>query len=68
MNQNQAGGRPLNDSDVDLLFDELRRLTRVDALLRVVAAHDRSDAIAPSDRQAARARIDFRCIRRHRKW
>jgi len=59
MNENTAGARPLNDMiDVDLPFKELERLARVDALLRVVAAHDRRDAIAPSGRQAARARVD----------
>ena len=51
MNQNSAGARPLNQMiDVDLPFEELERLARVDALLRVIAAHDRSDAIAPSGR------------------
>lgn len=54
MSQNRAGERPLNDViDGGLPFEELERLARVDALLRVVAAYDRRDAIALNGWQAA---------------
>jgi hypothetical protein len=67
MYQCRADERPLNDRiDVDLPTEELDRLARVDALLRVVAAHDRSDR---RDREAAaRRRVDLRRARRRAKW
>jgi hypothetical protein len=70
MNQNRAGERPLNDViDVELPFEELERLARVDALLRVVAAYDRGDAIAVSGRRtAARTRVAPGSVRRRAKW
>jgi len=42
MTESRATERPLGDViDVDLPAEELERLARVDALLRVAAAHDR---------------------------
>jgi hypothetical protein len=70
MYQCRADEQPLDDTiDADLPLEEVERLAHVDALLRVVAARDRSDAIAPSGRQAAaRTRVDFPSVRRSPKW
>jgi hypothetical protein len=70
MNQNGAGERPLNDViEVDLPFEELEPLARVDALLRVVAAYDLGDTIALNGwRAAAGTRVDPQSVRRRAKW
>jgi hypothetical protein len=70
MNQKRAGERPLNDViDVDLPFEVLERLARVDALLHVVAAYDSGDAMALNGRRAAACtRVDPGSVRRRAKW
>jgi hypothetical protein len=61
MHQNRAGERPLCDAaDGDLAVGELERLAQVDALLRLVAARDHSDA-------AARIQDELRSTRRQAK-
>jgi NAD(P)-dependent dehydrogenase (short-subunit alcohol dehydrogenase family) len=63
MNQSRAREQPLGEliGDDDLPADELERLTRVDALLRIAAACDRDDAIETSgdgrDRERMRGSI-----------
>jgi hypothetical protein len=47
--------------DADLSAEEWRRLARVDALLRAVAACDRHGAIAPGC-------VDLRSVRNGAKW
>ena len=48
MNLRRTGERALREAiDIDLPPEELRRLERVDALLRAVAACDRDVATAP---------------------
>jgi hypothetical protein len=54
MYQFSADERPLDDAiDIDLPVEELERLARVDALLRLAAAYDRNDAIGLNGRPAA---------------
>jgi hypothetical protein len=61
MHRCRAGEQPSDDTpDADLPVEELERLALVDALLRVVAAHDRSDPITASGAQAAApVHVDF---------
>jgi len=61
MPRSRPGERPSDDTpDAGLPVEELERLALVDALLRVVAAHDRSDPIAGSGAQAAAPiHVDF---------
>jgi hypothetical protein len=66
MCQFSADERPLNDAiDADLPVEELERLARVDALLRVAAAYDRNDAITLNGwPPAAYSRVDPGSVRR----
>jgi hypothetical protein len=61
MNQSRAREQPLGELiDDDLPADELERLARVDALLRIAAARDQDDAIATSgDGDCERTRLSI---------
>jgi hypothetical protein len=70
MYQSRAGEAPLGDVlDLDLPAEDVKRLAQVDALLRVVAARDRDDAIAVDGfRAAALTRIGPGSVRSRAKW
>jgi hypothetical protein len=66
MYQFSVDERPLDDAiDVDLPVEELERLARVGALLRLVAAYDRRDTITLNGwPTAAYSRVDPGSVRR----
>lgn len=64
MSEGKGGAPPGDVMDVDVPSEELRRLACVEALLRLVAARDRREAIALAELEVA----DPVDIGRSAKW